>query len=188
MKSFPKIFIILLIFNFTFISSKKIIVEYNEEFDYIIKEGKYYFPTNKDINSSKKKNLAIPTRIFMAEEKAENPCEEELVTGSTYWFYMFMVLFLTLMAGMMSCLTVGYLSVDQLTMELKQNTGTEEEKAASKIILPVLSNRHWLLCTLLLMNSFAMEALPVFLDRVFSRLTAVVISVTLLLIFGEVIQ
>ena len=32
-----------------------------------------------------------------------------------------------------------------------------------------------------------MEALPVFLDRVFSRLTAVVISVTLLLIFGEVI-
>ena len=37
------------------------------------------------------------------------------------------------------------------------------------------------------MNSFAMEALPVFLDRVFSRLTAVIISVTLLLIFGEVI-
>ena len=32
-----------------------------------------------------------------------------------------------------------------------------------------------------------METLPVFLDRVFSRLTAVVISVTLLLIFGEVI-
>ena len=72
-------------------------------------------------------------------------------------------------------------------MELKENTGTDEEKAAAKIILPVLSNRHWLLCTLLLMNSFAMEALPVFLDRVFSRLTAVVISVTLLLIFGEVI-
>ena len=98
-----------------------------------------------------------------------------------------MVAFLTLMAGMMSGLTVGYLSVDQLTMELKENTGTDEEKAAAKIILPVLSNRHWLLCTLLLMNSFAMEALPVFLDRVFSRLTAVVISVTLLLIFGEVI-
>ena len=37
------------------------------------------------------------------------------------------------------------------------------------------------------MNSFAMEALPVFLDRVFSRFAAVVISVTLLLIFGEVI-
>ena len=105
----------------------------------------------------------------------------------TYWFFMFMVAFLTLFAGMMSGLTVGYLSVDQLTMELREKTGTEEEKAASKIILPVLSNRHWLLCTLLLMNSFAMEALPVFLDRIFSRFTAVVISVTLLLIFGEVI-
>ena len=53
-----------------------------------------------------------------------------------------MVAFLTLMAGMMSGLTVGYLSVDQLTMELKENTGTDEEKAAAKIILPVLSNRH----------------------------------------------
>ena len=98
-----------------------------------------------------------------------------------------MVAILTLFAGMMSGLTVGYLSVDQLTMELRQNTGTEEEKKASEVILPVLSNRHWLLCTLLLMNSFAMEALPVFLDRVFNRFTAVVISVTLLLIFGEVI-
>ena len=190
MKYFPKIFFVLLFLNFNFISSKKIIVEYNEEFDYIIKGGKYYFPNKRDDNSSKNKNFRIPNKIFMAEEKVEkeeNPCEEELVTGSIYWFYMFMVAFLTLMAGMMSGLTVGYLSVDQLTMELKENTGTEEEKAASKIILPVLSNRHWLLCTLLLMNSFAIEALPVFLDRVFSRLTAVIISVTLLLIFGEVI-
>ena len=110
-----------------------------------------------------------------------------MVTGGKYWFFMFMVAFLTLFAGMMSGLTVGYLSVDKLTMELREKTGTQMEKEYSKIILPVLSNHHWLLCTLLLMNSFAMEALPVFLDRVFSRLTAVIISVTLLLIFGEVI-
>ena len=37
------------------------------------------------------------------------------------------------------------------------------------------------------MNSFANEAMPVFLDRIFNRFTAVVISVTLLLVFGEVI-
>ena len=183
MKTFPKIFFALLIFNFNPILPKKIILEYNEDLDYITKDGKYYFPVSEDNIHLRLKNLRIQKQIQKTEEKEGEPCGEELVTGSTYWFYMFMVAFLTLMAGMMSGLTVGYLSVDQLTMELKENTGTEEEKAAAKIILPVLSNRHWLLCTLLLMNSFAMEALPVFLDRVFRRLTAVVISVTLLLIF-----
>ena len=187
------IFFILLIISL--ISSKKIIIDYNEELDYIIKDGKYYFPIPEEKSLNKIKNLRSlysnqQTRI-LEEEKGKEPekvvCEEEMVTGSTYWFFMFMVAFLTLFAGMMSGLTVGYLSVDKLTMELREKTGTQMEKEYSKVILPVLSNHHWLLCTLLLMNSFAMEALPVFLDRVFSRLTAVIISVTLLLIFGEVI-
>ena len=87
----------------------------------------------------------------------------------------------------MSGLTVGYLSIDDLTMELRMTSGTEEEKEVASKVLPVLSNRHWLLVTLLLMNSFAMEALPVFLDRRVNRVMAVVISVTLILAFGEVI-
>lgn len=87
----------------------------------------------------------------------------------------------------MSGLTVGYLSIDDLTMELRMTSGTEEEKKNASLVLPVLANRHWLLVTLLLMNSFAMEALPVFLDRIVNRFWAVVISVTLILFFGEVI-
>ena len=87
----------------------------------------------------------------------------------------------------MSGLTVGYLSIDDLTMELRMTSGTEEEKEVASKVLPILSNRHWLLVTLLLMNSAAMEALPVFLDRIVSRVMAVIISVTLILAFGEVI-
>ena len=175
------------------ISTTKILLDYNEELDIIIKDGKYYFPLSESKSLPKKKNLLSPIKnkeIRNLEEQKQQEkviCEEEMVTGGKYWFFMFMVAFLTLFAGMMSGLTVGYLSVDKLTMELREKTGTQMEKEYSKIILPVLSNHHWLLCTLLLMNSFAMEALPVFLDRVFSRLTAVIISVTLLLIFGEVI-
>jgi len=192
MKYFQKCVFIILIINIQIIFSKKILLDYNEEFDFIIKDGKYYFPISEEIIPNKLKHLRVQSQLRKTEEKVKEekepePCVEEMVTGGTYWFFMFMVAFLTLFAGMMSGLTVGYLSVDQLTMELRENTGTPEEKEASKVILPVLSNRHWLLCTLLLMNSFAMEALPVFLDRVFSRFTAVVISVTLLLIFGEVI-
>lgn len=35
---------------------------------------------------------------------------------------------LTLFAGLMSGLTVGYLSIDELVMELKMQTGTAQEK------------------------------------------------------------
>ena len=195
MKFFQNKYIFFILLIISIISSKKITIDYNEELDYIIKDGKYYFPIPEEKLFVKIKNLRLlyknkQTRI-LDEEKEKEPekviCEEEMVTGGKYWFFMFMVAFLTLFAGMMSGLTVGYLSVDKLTMELREKTGSQMEKEYSKIILPVLSNHHWLLCTLLLMNSFAMEALPVFLDRVFSRLTAVIISVTLLLIFGEVI-
>ena len=192
MKYFQYQFLILVLLHISTISTKKILLDYNEELDFITKDGKLYFPISQEESIFKIKHLRSLTkykenRKLEEEEPEKVICEEEMVTGSTYWFFMFMVAFLTLFAGMMSGLTVGYLSVDQLTMELRQTTGTQMEKEYSKVILPVLSNRHWLLCTLLLMNSFAMEALPVFLDRVFSRFAAVVISVTLLLIFGEVI-
>ncbi len=192
MKYFQYKFLILVLLHISTISTKKILLDYNEELDFITKDGKLYFPISQEQSFLKIKHLRSLTkykenRKLEEEEPEKVICEEEMVTGSTYWFFMFMVAFLTLFAGMMSGLTVGYLSVDQLTMELRQTTGTQMEKEYSKVILPVLSNRHWLLCTLLLMNSFAMEALPVFLDRVFSRFAAVVISVTLLLIFGEVI-
>ena len=195
MKIFQNKYIFFILLIVSKISSKKILIDYNEELDYIIKDGKYYFPIPEEKSFIKIKNLRSLNKNkqvrILEEEKEKEPekviCEEEMVTGGKYWFFMFMVAFLTLFAGMMSGLTVGYLSVDKLTMELREKTGSQMEKEYSKIILPVLSNHHWLLCTLLLMNSFAMEALPVFLDRVFSRLTAVIISVTLLLIFGEVI-
>ena len=192
MKYFQYKFLFLVLLHFSIISSKKLLLDYNEELDFITKDGKLYFPISQEQSLLKIKHLRSfskykENRKLEEKEPEKVVCEEEMVSGSTYWFFMFMVAFLTLFAGMMSGLTVGYLSVDQLTMELRQTTGTQMEKEYSKVILPVLSNRHWLLCTLLLMNSFAMEALPVFLDRVFSRFAAVVISVTLLLIFGEVI-
>lgn len=187
-------FFFLTLLSLAIISPKLIEVNYNEEQDFITKDGKIYLPAKPNLPAKHSRFLSPSLNASQNLEGEASPekeklpaCEEELVTGSTYWFFMFMVCFLTLSAGLMSGLTVGYLSVDQLTMELREVTGTPQEKEYSKIVLPVLSNRHWLLCTLLLMNSFAMEALPVFLDRILTRLQAVIISVTLLLIFGEVI-
>ena len=87
----------------------------------------------------------------------------------------------------MSGLTVGMLSIDKLDLELKMENGTEEEKAAARRVLPILNKHHYLLVTLLICNAAAMEALPIFLDRLVSAVMAVIISVTAILFFGEVI-
>lgn len=87
----------------------------------------------------------------------------------------------------MSGLTVGYLSIDDLVLELRAKSGTDEEKEQASKVLPILSDRHWLLVTLLLMNACGMEALPIFLNKVVPEYLAVLISVSLVLLFGEVI-
>ena len=87
----------------------------------------------------------------------------------------------------MSGLTVGYLSIDDLVLELRQTNGTEEEKRYAEKVLPILAQRHWLLVTLLLMNAIAMETLPLYLDKVVPEYLAIIISVTLVLFVGEVI-
>jgi CBS domain containing-hemolysin-like protein len=87
----------------------------------------------------------------------------------------------------MSGLTVGYLSIDDLVLELRSTNGTDEEKRHAARVLPILADRHWLLVTLLLMNAAAMETLPLCLDKLVPEYLAIIISVTLVLFFGEVI-
>lgn len=94
----------------------------------------------------------------------------------------------------MSGLTVGYLSIDELVMELKMQTGTPQEKKDVRIfdiqahkVLPILHKHHHLLVTLLLCNAAAMEALPIFLDSLVPSYLAIIISVTAVLFFGEII-
>lgn len=87
----------------------------------------------------------------------------------------------------MSGLTVGYLSIDDLVLELRSNNGTDEEKEHAEKVLPILLKRHWLMVTLLLINALFMEALPLFLNKIVPEFFAVLISVTLVLLFGEII-
>ena len=54
-------------------------------------------------------------------------------------------------------------------------------------IFPVIDQHHWMLVTLLLCNAAAVETLPIFLDKIFSGEIAVLISVVLVLLFGEII-
>ncbi|XP_074365714.1 DUF21 domain-containing protein At1g47330 isoform X2 [Apium graveolens] len=53
-------------------------------------------------------------------------------------------------------------------------------------IYPVVKNQHLLLCTLLIGNSLAMESLPIFLDKLLPPWAAILLSVTLILMFAEI--
>lgn len=94
---------------------------------------------------------------------------------------------LVLFSGFISGLTVGFMSIDDLVLELRQSTGTTEEKEQAKKVLPVLENRHWLLVTLVLMNSLAVETLPLILNNIMSEFLAVIVSVILIFLFGEIL-
>ncbi|XP_039128857.1 DUF21 domain-containing protein At4g14240-like [Dioscorea cayenensis subsp. rotundata] len=113
---------------------------------------------------------------------------EDIAFGSLWWYlYVGISCFLVLFAGIMSGLTLGLMSLGLVELEILQRSGTSTEKQQAATILPVVQKQHQLLVTLLLCNAAAMEALPIFLDKIFHPFVAVVLSVTFVLAFGEVI-
>jgi len=104
-----------------------------------------------------------------------------------FWIYILISILLVLFAGMASGLTIGLLSMDMMSLEIFQRSGTPKEKKYAEKIVPLVKNQHLLLVTLLLSNAIAMEALPIFLDRISTPVAAIGISVTAVLLFGEII-
>jgi metal transporter CNNM len=101
--------------------------------------------------------------------------------------YSLVVIFLILMSGMMSGLTLGLMSLDSIELEVLMRTGTRSEKRWAQRVLPVISKPHQLLCTLLLCNAACMEALPIFMDKLVDTVIAIIISTTAILFFGEIV-
>lgn len=123
---------------------------------------------------------------FAAFTLPEGDYEHELLVED-YVIYCTICVGLVLMAGAMSGLTVGLLSISDLDLELRAENGSLKDQALARKLLPVIRNHHRLLVTLLLANSVCMESLPIFLDRMVPSWLAVVISTTLVLIFGEIV-
>jgi hypothetical protein len=78
--------------------------------------------------------------------------------------------------------------MDPLELEVaKESGGTEEERVQATAVWSVVARHHWLLCTLLLINAAANEALPLCLNEVAPPAAVILVSVTLVLIFGEIL-
>ena len=141
------------------------------------------------------KNSEMNKLIEEETEEANNPIiilkhqseEKRDSFFDGFWFNFIGFTILACFAGAMSGLTVGYLSIDMLILEIKLLSGTQQEKIYAKKIKKVINDHHWILVTLLLCNAFACEAMPILLDKLVNDVMAIVISVTVLLFVGEIV-
>eukprot|EP00759_Apiculatamorpha_spiralis_P022319 PhF_6_TR26604/c0_g1_i1/m.38497/K16302/CNNM; metal transporter CNNM len=92
-----------------------------------------------------------------------------------------------LAAGLFSGLTLAFFSLDEMDLKITVASGSDIERRHAKRVLPIVRRHHHLLVTLLLCNAVVNEALPIFLDRIFSEIAAIAISVSAVLFFGEII-
>eukprot|EP01130_Rhizamoeba_saxonica_P018985 TRINITY_DN9706_c0_g1_i1.p1 TRINITY_DN9706_c0_g1~~TRINITY_DN9706_c0_g1_i1.p1 ORF type:complete len:448 (-),score=78.47 TRINITY_DN9706_c0_g1_i1:59-1402(-) len=126
-------------------------------------------------------NGSLHSELFLKEEKD--------VPFTTVWYiHAAICVVLVLSAGLFSGLTMGLMSLDLMNLKILSESGTNSQKKYSKRIMPLVKRHHLLLVTLLLANAAAMEALPIFLNKVVGdEVASIIISVTLVLFFGEVI-
>ncbi|GMH04159.1 hypothetical protein Nepgr_005998 [Nepenthes gracilis] len=113
--------------------------------------------------------------------------EETACCGTMFSLYILIIVGLVAFAGLMAGLTLGLMSLGLVDLEVLIKSGRPQDRSHAAKIFPVVKNQHLLLCTLLIGNSLAMEALPIFLDKLVPSWAAILISVTLILMFGEIL-
>jgi CBS domain containing-hemolysin-like protein len=91
------------------------------------------------------------------------------------------------MGGLTSGLNVSLMSISQMKIDLLALSSSPYDQKVVAKLAPIIRDEHLLLVTLLVGNAAAMEALPIFLDELVASWLAVVISVSFVLIFGEII-
>uniref|UniRef100_A0A7S1BZM8 CNNM transmembrane domain-containing protein n=1 Tax=Corethron hystrix TaxID=216773 RepID=A0A7S1BZM8_9STRA len=113
--------------------------------------------------------------------------DTELEENKNYVLYYVEMILCLLVAAFAAGVTMGMLSLDPLMLRIKLRSGTRSEKRSARKLLPLVADHHRLLVTLLLLTAFANEILPLVLDKLYSKFIAIMVSVTLVLFFGEII-
>ena len=145
---------------------------------------------NKMSTTTTSTNAAASGALFVSAERFlfEEAGEEEEGSTASIVFNLLATVFCVSLAAVAAGLTLGMLGLDPLMLLIKERAAEDptDRKCAKKLI-PVVKQHHRLLVTLLLMNSLANEALPIFLEALVSPTVAILLSVTLVLFFGEII-
>ncbi|CAG8792045.1 1253_t:CDS:2, partial [Cetraspora pellucida] len=84
---------------------------------------------------------------------------------------------------------LGGLFADETNLHILATSGDSRQRKFASRIKPIRKNGHLLLVTLLLVNVFVNETLPIVMDDVMGGggITAILVSSVLIVIFGEII-
>ena len=112
------------------------------------------------------------------------------VGSAEFYKYVLFSLCLVLFGGIMSGLQQGITKIslaDLLIAETEARNSSSTKLFFVSMLRGLVRRRHLTLVTLLFANALAMEALPIFLDVLVPSYVAIILSVSLLVIFGEII-
>ena len=145
-------------------------------------------------------SILFQGRVYATKYSGEQTASgSEGLEGGAYAFHVFCTIGCILFAALAAGLTMGLVSLEPFDMKILMEANEADcltevereelkrEKACAQKLYPLVSRHHLLLVTLLLMNSIANEALPLFLNQIVSPVVALVMSVTAVLIFGEIL-
>ncbi|KAG5496369.1 hypothetical protein JKF63_02671 [Porcisia hertigi] len=97
------------------------------------------------------------------------------------------IVVLVVLAGLMAGLIISMFSLDRARLKvLARRPDTVDGRRARQLLL-IPHNPHWVLVSLVIIDSAAMEMLPVLFNVLLSPTLAVIVSVILLVVFGEII-
>jgi metal transporter CNNM len=122
-------------------------------------------------------------------EESDTADDEEEEGGDFSWVWNVLAATICVcIAALAAGLTLGMLGLDPLMLLIKERAAESPiEREQARKLIPIINQHHRLLVTLLLMNAVANEALPIFLEKMVPPSVAVLLSVTLVLFFGEII-
>lgn len=151
--------------------------------------------TNADNRRLDKNESIVIDEVDTEEVEEEEENENEGGDLQDIIVHILLSLFCVTSAATAAGLTLGMLSIDPVFLEIKRRANAEipnsPEVRHAELLLPMLvghTKKHQLLVSLLLLNSLANEALPLFLDELLpNKIVAIIVSVTFVLFFGEII-
>ncbi|WVQ99987.1 hypothetical protein IAU59_007130 [Kwoniella sp. CBS 9459] len=115
---------------------------------------------------------------------------EDPPDSPAFWWKLGLSVVFVLSGGVFAGLTLALMGSDDLNLRVLSQSSSDpkERKSANKVLRLLSRGRHWVLVVLLLSNVIVNESLPIFLDDVLGGgLYAVIVSTTMIVIFGEII-
>ena len=98
-----------------------------------------------------------------------------------------LAVFLLLLSGLFSGLTLGLMSLDMVSLEILAEGGDEEEKEYAKKIIPVRAKGNLLLCTLLLGNTMVNALIAILMADLTDGLVGLAVSTLSIVVCGEIV-